>query len=147
VVGGPNPPPSSPVIWLLLGLLALGGSAYAGIDSVRAFDWEPVAGEVIEDAYAGYVQGSSGRHGREVWHTQVRYVDKRGERWTFNTGTDLERSMGDEVPLLVDPTGAHLPIVDTFDERWKTPLYALLAALFCMVVAGRGALRNRRSSD
>lgn len=111
-------------IFILLLLVCAGTYAW---EASRNSDMQPATGQVIGSVYKGY------RIGYEL----------QGQSYQFETRTGIFDSMGAlraleagaAIPLLVNPSSYHEPLINTLNGRYALTLsFAALLLLFALIV-------------
>ena len=111
-------------IFILLLCVCAGSFAW---ESSRNSDMQPVTGQVIDNVYKGY---------------RISY-ELQEQRYQFETRTGIFDSIGAlralapgaAIPLLVNPTSQHDPLINTLNGRYAMTLsFAVLLLLFALIV-------------
>lgn len=122
-------------IFILLLLVCAGTYAW---EVSRNSDMQPTTGQVIGTAYKGYRIGYELQGQSYQFATRVGIFDFIGGRGSL--------SSGDTIPLLVNPTSHHEPIINTLNGRYAITLsfiaLLLIFTLIVLVSAIRGSGRE-----
>ena len=111
-------------IFILLLIVCAGTYAWEGF---RNSDMQSVTGQVVGTVYKGYRIGYELQGQSYQFETRLGIVDAFGNMRSLPVGADI--------PLLINPTSYHDPLINTLNGRYAITLsFSALLLLFALIV-------------